>query len=38
MDKGEWAQMVQILHTMGFHILEINYEKETLLICPTATR
>jgi len=38
MDKSEWQQMIQTLHSMGFHILEINEEEETLLICPTATR
>ena len=38
MDKSDWQQMILTLHSMGFHILQINEEEETLLICPTRTR
>ena len=38
MSKEEWSQMVQTLQHMGFQILEINTEAETILLRPTPTR
>ena len=38
MDKAEWLQMVQTIQHMGFQILQVDIEKETLLICPMKTR